>query len=242
MRDAEGNLYGTAIRGGTSNYGVVFKVDSAGHQTVLHNFTGGSDGAPPTASLIRDSAGNLYGTAQYGGIATGTSGFGTVYKLDSLGTETVLYTFKGSVDGGSPYAGVLRDAAGNLYGTTALGGASNYGVVFKLDTTGNETALYAFTGGRDGAYPEANLTRDPQGNIYGTAIKGGSAGYGVAFKLDADGRETVLHSFTGGEDGATPTSNLIRDTKGNLSAPPSPADITPGCPASASCLSWMHPE
>src|SRR5205814_1811028 len=108
--------------------GTVFKLDTTGKETVLHSFAVGSDGRKLYAGLIRDAAGNLYGTTFTGG----AFGFGTVFKLDATGNETVLYTFTGGADGGYSRAGVIRDAAGNLYGTTGLGGAFSLGRVFKL--------------------------------------------------------------------------------------------------------------
>ena len=127
----------------------MFKLDTTGTETVLHSFTGGADGGYPVASLIRDSAGNLYGTTVYGCVLRA----GVVFKLDTAGTETVLYGFKGGADGAYPLAGLIRDSAGNLYGTTSGGGVSGQGVVFKVDTTGTETVLYNFTGGADGGLP-----------------------------------------------------------------------------------------
>ena len=102
---------------------------------MLHSFSGGTDGGYPIAGLIRESAGNLYGTTQSAGI----SAAGVVFKLDTTGTETVLYSFTGGADGAYPVAGLIRDSAGNLYGTASDGGASRQGVVFKVDTTGTET-------------------------------------------------------------------------------------------------------
>jgi uncharacterized repeat protein (TIGR03803 family) len=222
IRDAAGNLYGTTQYGGDTSCsvvgcGVVFKLDTNGNQTVLHSFTGSPDGAYPSAGLIRDAAGNLYGTTQYGG----ASGNGTVFKLDTSGKETVLYSFAGLPDGTTPLAGLLRDEAGNLYGTTQQGGDSSCnvvgcGVVFKLDTSGIETLLHRFTGGADGANPHGNLTRDAAGNLYGTTQYGGASGNGTVFKLDRTGRETVLHSFTRGPDGAGPLAGLTLDATGNV--------------------------
>jgi uncharacterized repeat protein (TIGR03803 family) len=185
--------------------------------TVLHRFTSSPDGAYPYAGLVRDAAGNLYGTTYEGGssdLRDGVSGYGTVFKLDTSGTETVLHRFTSSPDGAYPYAGLVRDAAGNLYGTTSEGGSSDYGTVFKLDTSGNETVLHNFTGG-DGSYPYAGLVRDATGNLYGTTLYGGASGVGTVFKLDTSGNETVLHNFTGG-DGAYPYAGLVRDATGNL--------------------------
>ena len=98
IRDSAGNLYGTTFSGGTADRGVVYKLDTVGHERVLYTFTGGADGASPSAGVIRDSAGNLYGTTSQGG---GTSGAGVVYKLDTAGQYNVLYTFTGGADGGA---------------------------------------------------------------------------------------------------------------------------------------------
>ena len=204
----------------------MFQLDKTGTETVLHKFTGGADGSSPQAGLIQDSAGNLYGTAGGGIVASACPlGCGVVFKLDTIGTYTVLHSFTGGADGGYPeYAGLIQDSAGNLYGTTSVGGALGYGVVFKLDTTGTETVLYNFTGGADGGSPQSGVIQDSAGNLYGTALYGGdlscrlgaSFGCGVVFKLDTTGRETVLYSFTGGSDGANPIASLIQDSAGNL--------------------------
>jgi uncharacterized repeat protein (TIGR03803 family) len=212
IRDSAGNLYGTANNGGPAYAGVVYQVDTTGHETVLYSFTGGADGANPYEGVVRDSAGNLYGTTLTGGAA----GAGVVYKVDTTGHETVLYSFTGGADGGSPYAGVIRDSAGNLYGTTAGGGAAGAGVVYKVDTTGHQTVLYSFTGGADGGNPYASVIRDAAGNLYGTTNGGGAAFAGVVYKVDTTGHETVLYSFTGGADGANPIAGVIRDSAGNL--------------------------
>jgi uncharacterized repeat protein (TIGR03803 family) len=215
IQDSAGNLYSTTGYGGAAGVGVVFKVDPAGHETVLFGFPG-TDGSNPWAGVIQDSARNLYGTT-YGG---GSAGAGMVYKLDPDGHETVLYNFTGGADGANPYAGVILDAAGNLYGTTSAGGAAGAGVVFKLDPIGHETVLYSFTGGADGGYPVAGVIRDSAGNLYGTTNGGGSGGTcfggcGIVFKLDPSGHETVLHSFTGA-DGANPFAGVTLDAAGNL--------------------------
>ena len=218
IRDAVGNLYGTTSAGGASGIGTVFKLDAAGNYQVLHSFTGdfsGPGGAYPSGGLIRDAAGNLYGTTSQGG----TYGRGTVFKLDAAGAETVLYSFAGKFfgpdDGENPY-GLIRDAAGNFYGTTFYGGASNNGTVFKLDASGKETVLYSFNGS-DGAHPSAGLFRDAAGNFYGATSDGGVSDWGVIFRLNVEsGVSTVLHSFTGNSDGGAPYGALITDNAGNL--------------------------
>jgi uncharacterized repeat protein (TIGR03803 family) len=228
LRDSAGNLYGTAFLGGSpacggSGHGVIFKVGTNGAVTTLYRFAGSAGGWYPSGSLTRDSAGNLYGMTVAGGdlacngIEGSGTGCGVVFKLSTTGKETVLYTFTG-VNGASPGGGLLRDAAGNLYGTTFVGGSKGRGVIFKLDTTGKETVLHDFTGA-DGSYP-TSLLRDGTGNLYGATNMGGgsntcSGGCGVVFKLDTTGKETVLHTFTG-PDGSHAWGGMLRDTAGNL--------------------------
>ena len=222
--DGAGNLYGTTFYGGAHNDGVVFKLSPTGTETILHSFTGyPNDGGVPWAGLIRDAAGNLYGTTRQGGARCGTFGCGTVFKLSPTGTEKVLYSFSGGRDGGNPVAGLVRDTAGNLYGATNGGGATSTcnapygcGVVFKLSPTGAETVLHRFNGA-DGASPYAGfLVLDTAGNLYGTTNAGGAHNQGVVFKLSPTGSETVLHSFTGGADGGGPRAGLLRDAARNL--------------------------
>jgi len=218
VRDAAGTLYGTTVGGGASGYGTVFKLDTTGKETVLHSFSGATgDGAFPYGGVVRDGQGNIYGTTEAGG----TSNYGTVFKLDTTGQETVLYSFAGTGgDGKSPFAGVVRDGLGNLYGTTEAGGLYDYGTVFKVDTTGKETVLYSFTGtGGDGAQPMSGLARDANGNLYGTTNSGGTGidgGNGVVFKLNNASRERVLYRFPGtGAKGIHP-HGVVRDAQGNL--------------------------
>jgi uncharacterized repeat protein (TIGR03803 family) len=233
IRDSAGNLYGTTFDGGNFNAncaygycGVVYKLDASGHETVLYSFTGGIDGGNPLARVIRDPAGNLYGTTYNGGNFNSNcanSYCGVVYELDVLGVETAMYSFTGGADGGNPVGGVIRDSTGNLYGSTFGGGNSNpnctnsyCGVVYKVDAIGLETVLYRFTGGADGGNPNGDLIRDSAGNLYGTTSSGGTANQGVVYVLDAAGHETVLYSFIGGADGGSPLSGVIRDSAGNL--------------------------
>src|ERR1039457_1394415 len=233
LMDKAGNLYGTTVDGPqcspapcTNFSGIVFKLGTTGTETVLHKFRGSPDGANPYGGLISDSAGHFYGISSAGG----PSPSGVRFKLDTTGTETVLYSFKGGADGAFPYGRLLRDSAGSLYGTTPASGimsgncfAYGCGVVFKVDTTGTETVLYSFTGGAtDGAYPYAGLITDSTGNLYGTTYNGGvggcSNGCGLVFKLaPGTGVLTLLHSFAGyPTDGAFPYAGLVRDSTGNL--------------------------
>jgi len=185
IADKAGNLYGVTLDGGANNLGTVFKLATDGTATVLHSFAGSpGDGAGPEATLIMDAKGNLYGTTGSGGQAGCSGGCGVVFKITKGGTETVLHTFTGGSDGGYPqFAGVVRDATGNLYGTTQLGGAHGNGVVFKLSPHGTETVLHAFTGGSDGGEPFAGPIADASGNLYGTTWSGGAGNAGVVFKV-----------------------------------------------------------
>ncbi len=216
VRDAAGNLYGTTYTGASSGYGVVFKVDTSGTETVLYSFSGGTDGGSPVGGLVRDTAGSLYGTTQYGG----SSGNGVVFKVDNSGTETVLYSFAGgTTDGCSPYGGLVRDKAGSLYGTTMGCGASGNGTVFKVTKSGAEKLLHSFAGGTaDGANPlYTGLLMDPKGNLYGVTSQGGSQNSGVVYKLSKSGTLTLLHSFTGGTtDGCSAHGTPTMDKEGNL--------------------------
>ena len=221
--DTAGNLYGTTLHGGSAGEGIVFKLDPTGKETVLHSFTGISgDGANPGGTLVIDGAGNLYGTTLNGGSASK----GIVFKLDSTGTETVLYSFTGTNgDGANPQSGLVIDSSGNLFGTLASGGTAGKGIVFKVDPTGLETVLHSFTGtSGDGSEPLASLTQDSAGNLYGTTWLGGTSGGGTIFQLNSANQETVLFSFAGlNGDGAGPSTGLvppsialIQDSAGNL--------------------------
>jgi uncharacterized repeat protein (TIGR03803 family) len=223
-----GKLYGTTEAGGTESgncndenagCGTVFEfITSSGAQKVLYTFLGGSDGSLPSwAGLVRDTKGNLYGTTMWGG-GSGCSGFGcgTVFKVTSNGTETVLYRFTGGVDGGLPEAGLVIDPQGNLYGTTSIGGSDGVGTVFEVTPTGTEKVLHSFTDSpKDGASPYAGLVRDASGNLYGTTFGGGPC-CGTVFEVTSSGKEKTLYNFAGGSDGSSPWAGLVRDAKGNL--------------------------
>ena len=222
IRDSQGNLYGTTTgdQGVSTGYGSVFEITSAGVGKTLYRFTGGSDGCSPMAGLVRDSSGNLYGTAAGGGTGTCGSGYGVVFELSPTGTLTVLYTFTGGADGGTPQASLFRDRSGNLYGTTSQGGAANAGTVFEIPFGGAETVLYSFTGGSDGAHPTSGVVRDASGNLYGTAVNGGSSactgGCGVVYTISSTGTESTLYGFLGGTEGMFPYGSLTYSVNGTL--------------------------
>jgi uncharacterized repeat protein (TIGR03803 family) len=210
VQDAAGNLYGTTFDGGTrgitgcaKDCGVAYALDSTGQETLLYSFDK-TVGGKSQGGLIRDSKGNLYGTTQIGGDLNcgGGAGCGMVFKLDAAGTLTVLHTFEGP-DGAHPQTALLRDTAGNFYGTTLEGGAVNRGTVFKIDTTGKETVLHSFRA-KDGAWPFSGLIGDAQGNLYGTTEYGGGMtgacgtfGCGVVYKIDRRPRDGSVQFYRG---------------------------------------------
>jgi uncharacterized repeat protein (TIGR03803 family) len=224
-QDDEGNIYGVAAAGGNLNChfpgargcGVVFKIDAAGNETVLYTFSG-KDGAYPYGTLVRDKAGNLFGTTEYGGDFQCDKyqglGCGVVFEIDTAGKETVLHLFSGGrADGCNPYENLIMDQAGNLYGTTPYCGASGHGTVFMLTREGKETLLHNFAG-LDGTTP-SGLLRAASGNLYGLTNSGGTAGRGVLYELTEEGTLTVLYNFAGGSGGANPVA-LIMDKVGNF--------------------------
>lgn len=213
-------LIGTTPGGGARGSGVVYglqQVNGQWQEQVLYTFLGGSsDGAYPYSKLIYDSAGNIYGACESGG----PNQEGSVFELSRSGStwkEKTLYFFTGNLDGGTPDAGVIFDKFGNLYGTTSTGGKYNSGTVFELapgNGTWTESVLYNFTGGLDGGFPSAAPIIDNNGTLFGTAFNGGTNGYGTVFQLTPSAgawTETVLYSFTGGNDGALPLGSLLLD-------------------------------
>jgi uncharacterized repeat protein (TIGR03803 family) len=228
--DKAGNLYGTTVRGGAFGYGTVFELTPTArgwNEKVLHSFSA-SDGFYPSASLIFDSVGNLYGSTALGGAYH----YGMVFQLapgaHGTWTETILHSFDGT-DGDQPRAQLTFDKAGNLYGTTTFGGAYGHGAVFQLTPGANgvwtETVLRSFTlrAGLGPNEPFGNIVFDADGNLYGTTENGGPSGWsgGVVFELapGAGGKwtEKIPHYFGNhGEDGYSPEAGLIFDTSGNL--------------------------
>jgi uncharacterized repeat protein (TIGR03803 family) len=242
VQDEEGNFYGTTQNGGlpcaaASLYGlqgcgVVFKLDRSGKETVLHSFTGGMDGGMP-ASVTMGSDGSLYGLADVGGDMSCSGGWwdgygcGVVFKMDRRGNETVLHSFGGVPDGAIPFPFLTMDESGDIYGAAQYGGSASNpavcfgngcGVVFKLNRNGDLKTLYTFTGGADGFLPNGPLLLDDKGDLYGDNELGGDSTCfcGVVFKLDSKRDMTILHTFTGGEDGATPWSGMSWGVDGNL--------------------------
>jgi len=226
LLERDGSLYGTTTSGGANKKGAVFKISSAGTQTILYSFCSQpncADGARPRAGVVMDKVGNLYGTTNRGGNTNCSKGCGTVFELAPGGTETVLYSFcseSNCTDGARPRA-PLTPSAGNLYGTTDSGGAANKGAVFRISSGGTETVLYSFCTQQncaDGAQPAAGVVMDNAGNLYGTTSRGGDTncphGCGTVFELAANGSETVLYAFCpkgNCSGGAQPGSGALLD-------------------------------
>jgi uncharacterized repeat protein (TIGR03803 family) len=221
--DAAGNLYGTTSAGGPYGGGTVFESASkTGASRILHNFGNGKDGINPQADLIFDASGNLYGTTANGGPYGGGTVFELTPKTGGWG-EKILHNFNNNgKDGYGPYAGLIFDAAGNLYSTTAYGGTYGYGTVFELTPKSGgwaETILYSIASGSPG--PLTGVIFDAAGNLYGTTDDGGTTNGGIVFELTPAGggtwTATILHNLMGGAmDGCYVHGGLVFDASGNL--------------------------
>ena len=216
IADTAGNMYGTTFSGGTNNLGTVFKITPTGTESVVYSFAGGADGSHPIAGLFRDpKTGNLYGTTIYGG----STNNGTVFVLSpTTGVETVLYSFKGGLDGFNPSSSVVKSGT-NIFGTTFNGGQFGNGTIFKLAATGKETILHSFNSAfptLDGSSPYGSLVLH-KGIFYGTTIMGGASNLGTVYSITKTGSYALLYSFKGGSnDGQTPYAGVAFDSTDNM--------------------------
>ncbi len=219
--DRVGNLYGTTYLGGSFGAGSVYRLSPSGSfwtYTSLYSFKAGSDGSGPAfGSLAMAPNGALFGTTEGGGF------FGTAFEVCACpGRETVIHSFGTGTDGAQPIGGVVLDSAGNVYGTTSLGGADGNGTVFEAQRSGKtwtESVLYSFTGGSDGINPPAGVSLDTHGNLFGTTSFGGAYGVGVVYELSPSSSgwtETILYNFQGLNDGQNPVGGVVVDRAGNL--------------------------
>jgi uncharacterized repeat protein (TIGR03803 family) len=241
VADGKGNLFGTTTYGGHTKTncdsyfgcGAVFEIAADGTETILHRFAEKNDGHYPSARLWIDAAGDIFGTTTQGGAnCQSGGGCGTVFELRPDGKEKVLYSFcnqSGCADGSQPYAGIIADSAGNLYGTTTFGGNAfcpgGCRTVFELSAGGSFKVLHTFTdvafGTADGAYPIADLTADASGNLYGTTYDGGDTGCGgggcgAVFEVSPNGTESVLYGFVKKSGGRFPKGGLVLDNAGHF--------------------------
>ncbi|MBI4915257.1 MAG: hypothetical protein HY825_05365 [Acidobacteria bacterium] len=217
--DGEGTLYGTTAGGGSGgSMGTIFSIstDGTGFE-LLHSFGGSLYGITPRGTLVADGAGGLYGTTSSGGLV----GAGVVYTLRTDGSGfSVLHSFDSTSEGSTPLSALVFRGAGALFGTASDGGPGGRGALFTMGTSGSDfSVVHGFSGETaDGKWPEASLTADVVGNLYGTTPNGGPAGMGAVFKVSKDGTaQEVLHFFAGGPvDGRMPRAGLVLDAAGNL--------------------------
>ena len=216
--DTLGDLFGTATAAGAGSClcGTLFKLAPDGTFTILHEFKGGDDGSGPLGPLVPDANGDLFGTTSLGGGLCTNFGCGTVFELTTDGALHILHAF-GKFDGSRPAGSIVRDAAGNIYGSAAQDGPSGEGLVFKLTPDGSESSLHVFEGGTDGGFP-GGLSADAQGNLYGAALGGPTCDCGTVFTIGGSGTFDVLHTFRGRPNGATffSDSPLYVDKRGHI--------------------------
>lgn len=214
IQASDGNFYGTTANGGTQGRGSFFELTPSGTETDLYSFSETKSNGGPYSGVVEASDGNFYGMDYLGG----TSTLGTVFRITPGGVESIVHSFAGGSDGSKPSDVPIQASDGNLYGTTAVGGTSGVGTIFRLTLSGTETILHAFAGGTsDGSSPYAGVIEGSDGNFYGTTQTGGASGQGTVYQLTPGGVETLLHSFAGGSsDGADPYAGLIQGADGNF--------------------------
>ncbi len=210
VQATDGLLYGMCANGGDHSGGTVFKISTSGAFTKLFSFTSATNGANPKGSLVQSTDGKLYGMASIGG----ESLYGSVFKISTTGTFTLLNSFNGGINGNAPYESLVQSTIDNAYyGTTSGGGTFDYGTVFKL-CGGTLTVLHSFNRNVDGAVPKGSLVLGTDSNFYGMTSDGGSNGVGTIFKITSNGNYTVLRQLVSNTDGASPRGSLVLGSDG----------------------------
>jgi uncharacterized repeat protein (TIGR03803 family) len=210
-----GVLFGSAASGAPNNNGGIFRLDPKGNYTILYNFLSSTDGHCPYSGIAVDKVSTVYGTTI--GMGYGGNPNGSVWKLSKGDKLTTIYRFKDRVDGEWPDQAPVMDQAGNVYGTTHVQSGSNFaGAIWRISSPRDFSVLHELDASTDGFAPNSPLVLNTDGNLYGTTSSGGSGGYGTVFEITPSGTFTVLHSFTNGTDGGTPTGNLVNDASGSI--------------------------
>ncbi|WP_158267480.1 choice-of-anchor tandem repeat GloVer-containing protein [Adhaeribacter arboris] len=211
VQGADGNFYGMTYVNGEYRKGTIFKITPNGVFTVLKSFDYTNDGGNPWGSLVQGTDGNFYGMTLLGG----KYNYGTIFKMTPKGVYTVLRSFNGTTNGGSPYGNLVQGKDGNFYGMTSAGGTHGYGTIFKVTPTGTYTVLRALNGTTDGSIPGGSLIQATDGNFYGMTYAGGEQYYGTIFKISSKGAFTVIHHLSS-EDGGHAYGTLVRGSDGNF--------------------------
>ncbi|MEX6687057.1 Ig-like domain-containing protein [Danxiaibacter flavus] len=208
---SDGNFYGNCYGGGTYGNGTIFKLTTAGVYTVLRHLASSKDGGVPYGNLMQNTDGFLYGLNRTGGLNTA----GTVYKISTTGTYTVLHSFVATTEGTTANGGLARGDDGNLYGMTSTAGPGLFGTAFKVTTAGALTVLASFWGAATGNAPLETMVKGKDSAYYGTNSTGGAYNYGAIFKI-CGGKTTTLFSFNRNVNGGLPKGSLIQATDGNF--------------------------
>lgn len=208
-------LHASALGGGTAATDAAARLATGWSYTIMHNFIGRpGDGDGSGAEVTLDSAGNIYGTTDWGGSYGSLNGYGTIFEVATDGTESLLHSFGGTGDGTAPDGAITIESNGDMLGTTIGGGASGNGIIWTLAADGTYTVLHSFTT-EEANFSRGKLIQDKKGNFYGTSLFGGTAGDGTVYKFNAKGKVTVLHTFNG-TDGDAPEHGVVSDRAGNL--------------------------
>lgn len=208
----DGNFYGITRGGGANGFGTIFKITPSGTYTVLRSFNGTTDGGSSYSSLTMGTDGNLYGITYSGG----TFNLGTIFKITTGGTFTVLRSFNGTTDGGNSQSDLTLATDGNFYGTCYSGGTTGNGTIFKITPSGTYTVLKNLASTTDGATPYGNLFQNSDGVLFGMNRGGGANNNGTAFKITTAGVYTVLHSFVSATEGSTPNGGFVKGDDGDF--------------------------